>query len=232
MIEYEVIPNNLTQPPSFSLRVRPRGTITDDTLYAEVAAEVALDTATVQAVLDGLRRVTTRHLLGGDTVHLPGIVMLSAQIAEKLLSPTQPLSDAATNGINARSDIEQINAVKNQAQFGRVESSSLAPSILVVKGLGGANLALLRAGNLIEVEGERLGITPAMPDEGAFLVPATGPAFRMTEYNAKGDKKMQFFVIGGLPANTNFSLEVRSRRSTGGTLYTTRWQGGQIHTAA
>jgi HU domain-containing protein len=231
MIEYQVIPNPLTTPPSFSLRVQPSGTFTDDELYAEVGSEVSLDTATVHSVLDGLRRVTTRRLLAGDTVQIPGIASLVAQVAEKLDTATQPLSGNATKGVNLRADIEQINAIKTNGQFSRIESSSQAPKLVTVTGLGGADLGALRPGNLVQVEGERLGIDPAQPDEGAFLVPGAGPAFRMTDYNAVGPKTTQFFIAAGLPADADLLLEIRNRRSPGGPLYTTRWPN-PLHTAA
>ncbi len=70
----------------------------------------------------------------------------------------------------------------------------------------------------------------APPDEGAFLVPSAGPAFRMTDYNATGEKTMQFFIIGNLPADTDLQLDIRNRRSPGGPLYTTRWPTA-LHTA-
>lgn len=231
MIEYQVVSNPLTTPPSFSLRVQPGGTFTGDELYAEVASEIALDTTTVSAVLDGLRRVTTRHLLAGDTVQIPGVASLVAQIAEKLDTATQALSGNATKGVNLRADIEQVNAIKNNGQFVRIESSSQAPKPVAVSALGGAGLDRLAPGNLVQAEGERLSVDPRQPDEGAFLVPTTGPAFRMTDYNATGEKTLQFFIIGGLPSGADLLLEVRNRRSPGGPLYTTRWPH-PLHTAA
>ncbi len=182
-------------------------------------------------MLDGLRRVTSRRLLGGDTVQIPGIASLTPQIAEKLDTATQPLSGNATKGVNVRADIEQINAIKTNGQFSRIESSSQAPKPVTVTALGGADLGALRPGNLVQVEGERLSIDPAQPDEGAFLVPSAGPAFRMTDYNAVGPKTTQFFIIAGLPSDADFLLEIRNRRSPGGPLYTTRWPS-PLHTAA
>lgn len=230
MIEYEIVPNPLTTPPSYSLRVRPRGTVGGEDLFAEVAQEVALDPATVAAVLDGVRRVTARHLLDGDTVQVPGIGLLSAQIAEKLLTPTQPLSDAATRGVNFRTDSGLLDTLKNEGHFTRVESASQAPKLVTLTALGGATLEALRAGNLVQIEGERLALDPAQPDEGAFLLPATGPAVRMTDYNAKGQKTTQFFVAAGLTADTDYTLELRTRRSPGGPIYATRWPA-PLHTA-
>lgn len=64
MIEYEVTPNPLTTPPSYALRVRPRGTLGGDELNARIAQEVALDPATVTAVLDGLE-IRSRRSPGG-----------------------------------------------------------------------------------------------------------------------------------------------------------------------
>ncbi len=231
MIDYEVIPNHLTTPVSYALRVRPRSLFTAAELFAEIAAEVALDEATVQAVLDGARRVTTRRLLEGDSIHLPGLAIFSPRIAQRLDSPTDPLTAEALKGVNVAADIEQINAIKEQGHFNRIESSSQAPHLLTVTGLGGANLALLTAGNLVQVEGERLAVQPDQPDEGAFLVPSAGTAVRMTAYLAKGEKTLQFFVNAGLPASTSFALEIRNRRGVTGPLYTTRWTTFTLHTA-
>ena len=72
-IQYKVIPNYLTNPPSYTARPVPQNTLDYDALAEQIHLHnptIPADTA--KAAIESFREVVVRQLAHGNTVNLPG----------------------------------------------------------------------------------------------------------------------------------------------------------------
>jgi nucleoid DNA-binding protein len=222
-IEYELSVNKLTTPPSYAPRVRPRATTGLEALAQRIADASTLAPADVQATLVAFTELIESELIAGNWVQLDGIGIITTSLTGRLAGPTDPLPEDSKVEIGFRADNRLRKNLRANAQFTRIDPSDQAPLLLALSVKVGIILPDIRTNDVLELLGDRLSVDESKPDEGAFLVPATGPALRATNYLSNGDKKLLFAVPGGITDNTEYTLQVRNRRQNSVALRTTSW---------
>lgn len=219
-IEYALSPNPLTEEPSYYVRVLTRGTLTMDTLANRVADLSGQTPAIVNAVLQSVSQVTLEELLRGNAVTIDGIAQLSPGLSGKTSELNGELSAGSLAGVNIRAASDLVERFKSSAQFVRVDADPLAPSILKVSTVEGT-LDAVRPGQVLMVDGSRLGLDPGQPDEGLFFVAPGGAVSRAVTYLDKGEKRLRVLAPNGLVSGTDYTLRVSNRRTPGGPLRST-----------
>lgn len=222
-IEYELSLNKLTTPPSYSPRVRPRATIGPAQLAAAISSATTMNEADVAGVLIALAEQVQTQLLAGNWVALDGIGILTTSLTGRLATPTDPLPEDSTLELGYRADSPLRARLRAAATYERIDPADQAPLLLTLTIKVGGILPDVVTNNVLELLGDRLGLDPAQLDEGVFLVPATGPALRVTNYLQNGDKKLLFALPGGITDSTEYTLQVRNRRQNSVSLRTTSW---------
>ena len=222
-IEYELSLNKLTTPPSYAPRVRPRATTGLAALGQRIAGSSTVAPADVQAVLVGLTEQIEADLIAGNWVALDGIGIITSSLKGRLASPTDPLPAGSEVEIGFRAEPRLRKNIRANAIYTRIDPSDQAPLLLTLTLKVGGDPGHISASNVLEILGDRLKIDLASADEGAYLVPASGPALRITNYLHNGDKQLLFALPDGITDGTDYTLQVRNRRKGSITLRTASW---------
>ncbi|MGB8167845.1 MAG: DUF4469 domain-containing protein [Chthoniobacteraceae bacterium] len=222
-IDYTVVSNPLTTPPSFSPRVVTRSTVTLEDRAPRIAERTSQSPEAVRAVFDAIVEEILAELLDGNAVLWSDAFQITPTLSGKIDSPTGDLPADSTAGLSLRALGGLLQRFKDGAQFTRVSADSTAPEILEVTATN-ADLQALRERDIVVLKGNRLSFDPAVPDEGVFFVPSGGgAAVRATVYLDAGGKTTRFQVPAGLTAGTSYTLRLDARRPGGKLIRSGTW---------
>jgi hypothetical protein len=223
MIDYTVVSNHLTTPPTFNPRVVTRSTTTLDTMATRLAERTSQSPEAVRAVLAAITEEILVELLDGNAILWGDTLQITPTLSGRLDSPTGDLPPGSTAGLSLRALGGLLQRFKDGAQFHRIPGDSTAPDILEVAATN-ADLQALRERDVVVLKGNRLAFDPALADEGVFLVPAGGgAATRATVYLDTGEKTVRLQVPAGLTAATSYTLRLDARRSERGLIRSGTW---------
>lgn len=224
-IDYTVVPNPLTTPPTFRPEVVTLQTVSFADLVEATARETAQNAETLMAAFTVVFEKVRAQLTGGNAVLWEDTLQIEPTLKAVLPGPTSDLPADATFGISISFTGPYLSAYKAAAHGHRVEGASKAPSIIEVVGEN-ANLLALRARDLVVMNGDRLGFNPAAPDEGIWLDPVlAGAPIKVPAVNIqdKGDKQTRFQWPDTVTAHAEYRIRIEARRRGKGIVRSTRW---------
>lgn len=210
MIEYSVVPNPATNPPSYRADVHPSGSVSLADIANDVAQTNLASAQTVTAIVKQVAVAIEKRLQAGQNVNLDEFLNFETSITAKLETPSSDLPADAKINIRVNPSQPYLRSFRADVQVRRIESNNLTPNPTDLKGLFGADPTNATAGNAFDVSGSRLNFKLDRTDEGVFLVDSAGSATRVTTYQDTTDSHIQFALPTGVAAGTYF-LEIRSR---------------------
>ena len=225
-IDYTIVTNPLTTPPTYRPEVVTQQTISLADLVAATAQETAQNAESLMAFLNVVFGKVRTELTGGNAVLWEDTLQIEPTLKAVLNSPTDDLPADATFGISISFTGPYLSAFKADARGHRVEAGSKAPNIIEVAGQN-ANLLALRPRDLIALRGDRLGFSNVTADEGIWLDPvAAGASIKVPSANiqAKGDKETLFQWPDGIAAQAQYRIRLAARRRGKGIVRSTRWE--------
>ena len=223
-IQYKVIPNYLTNPPSSAARPVPRNTLDYDALAEQINLHnptIPADTA--RAVLEACREEVIRQLADGNTINLPGFLSFITTLPVRLEHPADDLPPAPVD-VKARPSVVLKEEVAQQAEYERLPYSEKAPDISAAYDTNTSLADWIRPDYGFRLDGSNIGFDGADPAQGVFLTDAAGHIVPQTRVSLNNPSKIIITPeFGGEPAvspNVEKTIAVRSRYTKNGQLRT------------
>jgi hypothetical protein len=223
-IEYNVVKNNLTTPPSWTCTPTPLDVlsfkdiaenihITDPTITVSMAATVLREFGTIVRL----------QLLRGNNVTLEKFISFRLSLQGRFPSVSFHIS-------SARLDIQGVfetsfkKEIKDIATYSRNEYSLKSPVINSVQDSNTEYVGWIRNGGGFLLFGSNLKFDSSLSDEGVYLVTPSG--FVIKQDNLSLNLNSIIAIVGDLgtnlgPAGTasvEHQIAVKTRYTTGGTL--------------
>ena len=175
-IQYKVIQNYLTNPPSYTARPVAQNTLDYDALAAQIHLHnPTIPAAVAKAVLEAFREEVIRQLADGNTINLSGFISFVTTLPARLDLPTDDLPPDCVD-VKARPSVVLKQDVVQQAEYERLPYSKKSPDI------GGAYDTKTKLQNWIRpdygfrLDGSNISFDEADPTQGVFLTDADGQA--------------------------------------------------------
>lgn len=223
-IQYKVIPNYLTNPPTFTARPVPSNTLDYDALAEQIHLHnptIPVDTA--RAVLEAFREEVIRQLANGNTINLSGFMSLITTLPARLEHPTDDLPPNAVD-VKARPSVILKEEVAQQAEYERLSYSEKAPDISETYDTNTSISNWIRPDYGFRLDGSNIGFDAADQTQGVFLTDANGNIVQQTKISLNEPSKIIITpAFGGEPAtspNVEKTIAVRSRYTKNGQLRT------------
>lgn len=223
-IQYKIIPNYLTNPPSYTARPVPQNTLDYDALAEQINLHnptIPADTA--KAVLEAFRDEVIRQLADGNTINLAGFVSFVTSLPVRLAQPTDDLPPDPVD-VKAKPSVVLKEEVAQQAEYVRLPYSEKAPEISAAYDTN-TNLAnWIRPDHGFRLDGSNIGFDGTDPTQGVFLTDADGHIVQQTNISLNNPSKIIITPdFGGNPTvspNVEKIIAVRSRYTENGQLRT------------
>jgi hypothetical protein len=221
-IQYKVIPNYLTNPPSYIPRPIAQGTLDYDGLSEQIhLLNPTIPADTAKDVLETAREVVARQLAHGNTVNLPGFVSFVTTLPVRLDHPSDPLPPNAVD-VKAKPSVVLKQEVAQEAEYERLPYSEKAPDISAAYDTN-TNLAdWIRQDYGFRLDGSNIGFDGTDPTQGVFLTDADGHIVQQQRISLNQPSKIIITPdFGGVPAsppNVEKTIAVRSRYTKNGQL--------------
>ena len=223
-IRYKIIPNYMTNPPSYIPRP-----IAQSTLGYEAVAELihlynpTIPADTAWAALEALREVVVSQLAAGNTVNLSGFVSFIATLPARLALPTDDLPPDPVD-VKAKPSVVLKREVVQRAEYERLPYTEKSPDIIAAYDTN-TNLAdWIRPDYGFRLDGSNIGFDGADPNQGVFLTDAFGGVVQQTKISLNEPSKIIITpAFGGEPTaspNVEKTIAVRSRYTKNGQLRT------------
>jgi hypothetical protein len=223
-IQYKVIPNYLTNPPSYTARPVPQNTLDYDALAAQIHLHnptIPADTA--KAVLEAFREEVIRQLADGNTINLAGFVSFVVSLPVRLNQPTDDLPPNPVD-VKAKPSVVLKQEVMQQAVYVRLPYSEKAPDISAAYDTNTNFANWIRPDYGFRLDGSNIGFDAADPAQGVFLTDADGHIIQQTKISLNNPSKIIITPdFGGALAvspHVEKTIEVRSRYTENGQLRT------------
>ena len=223
-IQYKVIPNYLTNPPSYIARPVAQDTLDYDALAEQINLHnptIPADTA--RAVLEAFREEVIRQLARGNTINLAGFMSFVVSLPVRLDQPADDLPPASAD-VKAKPSVVLKEEVVQQAEYERLPYSEKAPDISAAYDTNTGLANWIRPDYGFRLDGSNIGFDAADPAQGVFLSDADGHIIRQSRISLNEPSKIIITPeFGGEPAvspNVEKTVTVRSRYTEHGQLRT------------
>lgn len=223
-IQYKVLPNYLTNPPSYSARPLAQKTLD----YDAIADQINLHNPTItagaaKAVLEAFREEVIRQLADGNTINLAGFVSFVVSMPVRLDQPTDDLPPNPLD-VKAKPSVVLKQEVAQQAEYLRLPYAEKSPDISAAYDTNTNLPNWIRQDNGFRLDGSNVGFDAADPAQGVFLTDADGNTAQQTKISLN---KPSTIIItpdfGGqhsVPPNVEKTIELRARYTENGQLRT------------
>ena len=223
-IQYKVIPNYLTNPPSFTARPVPGSTLDYDGLAKQINLHnPTIPVETAKAVLKATREEVIQQLVAGNTVNLSGFVSFVTTLPVRLDRPTNDLPPRPVD-VKAKPSVVLKQEVIQQAEYIRLPYSEKAPDISEGYDTNTDLPNWIRADCGFCLDGSNIGFDGADPAQGVFLTDAYGQTVQQTNISLNQPSKVIITPdLGANPAvspNVEKTIAVRLRYTANGQLRT------------
>ncbi len=223
-IQYKIIPNYLTNPPSYTARAIAQNTLDYDALAEQIHLHnptIPVDTA--RAVLEAFREEVIRQLAQGNTINLSGFMSFITTLPVRLEHPTDDLPPNAVD-VKARPSVVLKEEVAQQAEYERLPYSEKAPDISEAYDTNTNISNWIRPDYGFRLDGSNIGFDAADPTQGVFLTDTDGHIVQQGRISLNDPSKVIITPeFGGEPAaspNVEKTIAVRSRYTEHGQLRT------------
>lgn len=224
-IVYNVIPNYLTVPPSYTCRPTPNQIMGYDDVAAAInVRNPTIPVATAKSVLEAFRTEAVSQLSEGNSINLAGFMSLVVSMPVKLDVPTDSLPIDPID-IKAKPSAPFKTEVRQAASYSRGEYIEKQPNILNARD---TNLAIdnyVRSGFGFAVVGSNLSFN-ANPGsgEGVFITDADGLEVLQENISLADPSKVIITPTFGAsavePWQVEKTLTVKARYTTNGQIRT------------
>jgi hypothetical protein len=228
-IQYKIIPNYLTNPPSFTARPVPQNILDYDALAEQIHLHnptIPVDTA--RAVLEAFREEVIRQLADGNTINLSGFVSFVTSLPVRLGHPTDDLPPNPVD-VKAKPSVVLKEEVAQQAEYERLPYSEKSPDIIAAYDTNTNLTDWIRPDYGFRLDGSNIGFDAADPAQGVFLTDADGHIVQQEKISLNEPSKIIITPdFGGEPAaspNVEKTIAVRSRYTKNGQLRTGGYAG-------
>lgn len=239
-IQYKVIPNYLTNPPSYTARPITQKTLDYDALAAQIHLHnptIPADTA--KAVLEAFREEVIRQLADGNTINLAGFVSFVVSLPVRLAQPSDDLPPSPVD-VKAKPSVVLKQKVAQQAAYLRLPYAEKSPDISAAYDTNTHLPNWIRPNYGFRLDGSNIGFAATDPAQGVFLTDADGNTVQQTKISLNEPSKIIITPdFGGTPAvspNVEKTIAVRSRYTENGQLrtgeYSKRLRSTNVVTAA
>lgn len=223
-IQYKVLPNLLTNPPSYVARPIAQNTLDYDTLAAQISLHnptIPADTA--KAVLEAFREEVIRQLANGNTINLYGFVAFVASMPVRLAQPSDSLPTNPVD-VKAKPSVVLKQKVAQQATYLRLPYAEKSPDISATYDTNTNIANWIREDNGFRLDGANIGFDATDPAQGVFLTDADGRIMQQTRISLNNPSKIiitpDFGKKHSASPNVEKTIAVRSRYTENGQLRT------------
>ena len=226
-VEYYVISNLLTSPPSYTCRPNPK-VVLDLDMVAQ-AINDRNPTIPIQAaknVLEAFRDEIIAQLAEGNSVKIENFVSFVVTMPVKLASPTDSLPSDPID-IKGKPSITFKEEVKQAATYARLGYTSKQPQVISASDTNTGLEYYVRNDFGCDVNGSNIGFNVAESDEGIFLTSEAGNQIKQTNISINDPSRLIFVPAldpAAQPAGGNSVeqiLTVKTRYTANGTLRST-----------
>jgi hypothetical protein len=223
-IQYKVIPNYLTNPPSYTARPVPQNILDYDALAEQIHLHnPTIPAATAKAVLEAFRDEVIRQLAYGNTINLYGFVSFVVSLPVRL---DQPSDDLPPNPIDVRAKPSVIlkQEVTQQAEYLRLAYSEKVPDISAAYDTN-TNLAnWIRPDYGFRLDGSNIGFDMTDPAQGVFITDVDDNIVQQSNISLNNPSKIiitpVFEGLHSVPPKVEKTIAVRARYTANGQLRT------------
>ena len=223
-IQYKVIPNYLTNPPSYTARPVPQNTLNYDGLAEQIHLHnPTIPVNTAKAALESFREVVISQLANGNTINLAGFVSFVVSLPIRLAQPSDDLPPSPVD-VKAKPSVVPKQEVAQQAAYLRLPYAEKSPDISAGYDTN-TNLAnWIRADYGFRLDGSNIGFDAADPAQGVFLTDAEGNTVQQTKISLNEPSKIiitpEFGETPAVAPNVEKTIAVRTRYTENGQLRT------------
>ena len=179
-IPYQVQPNALTDPPSYSCRVLPKNVLDIDALAREINLHnPTIPVVTAKSVIEAFRDEVLYQLSIGNSVKVASFVSFVSTLPVRLANATDPLPQNAVD-IKAKPSAPFKEALVNLATYERQEYNEKAPRVSSTKDTNTEEATWVRDNKSFRIDGSNLGFDSSLSTVGAWLVLADGTEVKQT----------------------------------------------------
>ena len=225
-IQYKVLPNYLTNPPSYIARPVPQKTLGYDDMATQISLHnPTITTATVKAVLEACREEVVRQLADGNTINLPGFVSFVVSLPVRLDQPTDDLPLNPVD-VKAKPSVVLKKEVAQQATYLRLPYAEKSPDISAAYDTNTNIANWIRPDYGFRMDGSNLSFNAADPAQGVFLTDADidGNTVQQTKISLNRPSTIiitpDFGEEPSLSPNVEKTIFVRTRYTENGQLRT------------
>ncbi len=223
-IQYKIIQNYLTNPPSYTARPIAQKTLGYDDLAAQIHLHnPTIPTATAKAVLEACREEVIRQLADGNTINLSGFVSFVTTLPVRLDQPTDDLPPNPVD-VKAKPSVVLKQEIAQQAEYLRLPYSEKAPEISAAYDTNTKLVNWIREDHGFRLDGSNIGFDGTDPTQGVFLTDADDNIVQQTNISLNNPSKIIITPdFGRNPVaspNVEKTISVRSRYTENGQLRT------------
>lgn len=225
-VTYEVKPNALTSPPSYTCKPIANAVLG----YDEMATKINTHNPTIpiqvaRAVLEAFREEVKIQLADGNTVNLNGFCSFVVTMPVRLAAPSDPLPSNALD-IAAKPAKPFKDAVRQAATYNRQATVTKAPSIKSAYDTNTGVVGFIRENMGFRINGSNLKFSPTDALQGVFLMSPAGNEIKQTNISLSDPSNIiitPVFDTEAGPAGTasvENELIVKAKYTTNGQLRT------------
>lgn len=168
-IEYNVVENLLTSPPSYSMRAVPKLIHTFDSLAREINIHnPTIPTITAKSVLEAFRAEVIYQLSIGNTINLENFISIVASLPGRLVNATDPIPVDAVD-VKAKPSITLKTEVIEAATYTRLGYPTKNPSIVQEIETNSGLLNYVTQGSPMRINGTNIGFDTSDIELGVTL---------------------------------------------------------------
>lgn len=222
-IDYGVIQNALTIPPSNTCRIEPRGILNEEDIAASISAKnPMLGQQMIVAVLEKLKEEVLVQLAAGNTVKFTNFISFVTTLPGKLALPTDP---ADVNKLQIVCKVQQ-NYKEELRQIASLNKTGYPVKGPQIVGTFDTNLDMpnyIETGRPFKIVGANFSFDPNDPEQGVFTTTTAGVTTRQTNYAERMPSSITIIPAANVATDggkVDVTVEVRARYTTNGQLKT------------
>lgn len=168
-IEYNVVENLLTSPPSYSMRAVPKLIHDFDSLAREINIHnPTIPVITAKSVLEAFRAEVIYQLSIGNTINLENFISLVATLPGRLVNATDPIPSNAVD-VKAKPSVTLKQEVIEAATYTRLGYPTKNPSIVQELETNSGLLNYVTQGSPMRINGTNIGFDTSDAELGVSL---------------------------------------------------------------
>lgn len=173
-VDYQVVPNALTSPPSFTGRVRPKAILDIHAIAREINIHNPSITEEISmTVIKAFRDEVLYQLSEGNTVNIASFCSFASSLPFRVAAATDPLPKNVID-VRAKPSTPFKNALRQIAKFSRLPYTEKAPNASEFVDTNSGLSGWIRDNNGFRINGSDIGFDSSDAALGVTVVLADG----------------------------------------------------------